>query len=196
LAAGLLAQIPHGETETRRPKPEKDEAHIPESWSPDGRYLSYAVLKNGWYTLWTLSLTDGTTERFGEVESSEPIGSVFAPIGGWIAYHELPRGASPLTSSSGVYVAPFPPTGTRYQAPKIQRDYQPVWASNGTELLYVGAAVSGQLVAVPVTTKGWRWLRDADALPVHARCEPALRDDPRIRRTTGRTIGRADCWSP
>ena len=134
-------------------KPGKDEAHIPESWSPDGRYLSYAVLKNGLYTLWTLSPTDGKTARFRDVESSEPIGSVFAPIGGWIAYHALRPGDSPLTTSSGVYVEPFPPTGTRYQAPKINRDYQPVWATNGTELLYVGSAASGQLQAVTVTTK-------------------------------------------
>ena len=29
-------------------KPEKEEAHIPESWSPDGKYLVYALLKDGW----------------------------------------------------------------------------------------------------------------------------------------------------
>ena len=134
-------------------KPEKEEAHIPESWSPDGKYLSYAVLKNGWHTLWTLSIADGKAERFGDVESSEPLGSVFAPGGGWIAYHSLPRGASPLTTSSGVFVEPFPRTGSRYQAPKIQRDFQPVWSADGNELFYVSAAVTGQLDAVPFTTK-------------------------------------------
>jgi serine/threonine protein kinase len=134
-------------------KPEKDEAHIPESWSPDGKYLSYAVLKNGWHTLWTLSVHDGKSERFGDVESVEPFGSVFAPDGRWIAYHSLPRGASPLTTSSGVFVEPFPRTGSRYQAPKIQRDFQPVWSSDGNELFYVGSTATGQLDAVPVTTK-------------------------------------------
>ena len=133
-------------------KPEKDEAHIPESWSPDGRHLSYAVLKNGWYTLWTLSLADGKTARFGEVQSGEPLGSVFAPDGRWIAYHSLPRGASPGTTSSGIFVEPFPWTGSSYQAPKIQRDFQPVWSTDGTELFYVGSTGSGQLTAAPVTT--------------------------------------------
>ena len=134
-------------------KPEKDEAHIPESWSPDGKYLSYAVLKDGWHTLWTLSIGDGKAERFGDVESSEPLGSVFAPGGGWIAYHSLPRGASPQTTSSGVFVEPFPRTGSRYQAPKIQRDFQPVWSVDGNELFYISATVTGQLDAAPFTTK-------------------------------------------
>ena len=134
-------------------KPEKDEVHIPESWSPDGKYLWYALLKNGWHTLWTLSLPDGKSERFGDVESGEPIGSVFAPDGRWIAYHSLPRGASPLTTSSGVFVEPFPRTGSGYQAPKIQRDFQPVWSADGNELFYVGSTATGQLDAAPVTTK-------------------------------------------
>jgi serine/threonine-protein kinase len=139
-------------------KPEKDESHIPESWSPDGRYISYAVLKNGWYTLWTLSVADGKSERFGDIESREPLGSVFAPGGGWIAYHSLPRGASPLTSASGVFVEPFPRTGTQYQAPKIQRDFQPLWSRSSNELFYIGGTATGQLVAAPVTTNaGFRF---------------------------------------
>jgi eukaryotic-like serine/threonine-protein kinase len=139
-------------------KPEKDESHIPESWSPDGRYISYAVLKNGWYTLWTLSLTNGKSERFGDIESRETLGSVFAPVGGWIAYHLLPRGASPLTSASGVFVEPFPRTGTQYQAPKIQRDFQPLWSWSSNELFYIGGTATGQLVAAPVTTNaGFRF---------------------------------------
>jgi hypothetical protein len=96
-------------------------------------------------------LADGKTERFGDVESSEPLGSVFAPGGRWIAYHSLPRGASPLTTSSGVYVEPFPPTGTRYQAPKLSRDFQPLWSPDGRELFYVASTATGQLDTVPVT---------------------------------------------
>lgn len=120
-------------------------------WAPDGEYISYAILKNGWSTLWTLSVADGKTERFSDIESSEPFGSVFAQDGQWIAYHALPRGASPLTTSSGVFVEPFPRTGVRYQAPKVQRDFQPVWSADSNELFYVAATSTGQLDAAPFT---------------------------------------------
>ncbi len=57
-----------------------------------------------------------------------------------------------MTTSSGIFVEPFPATGARYQAPKILRDFQPVWSPDGSELFYVGATVSGQLTAVEAST--------------------------------------------
>src|SRR5262245_18717512 len=130
----------------------KDEAHIPESWSPDGKHLLFSVLKEATYTLWTLSLTDGKTARFGDVHSREPTGAVFSHDGRWVAYHSLADVASPMDNNSGVFVEPFPATGTFYQAPKIARDFHPLWSRDGTELFYVALVATG-LEAVPVAMK-------------------------------------------
>jgi hypothetical protein len=57
-----------------------------------------------------------------------------------------------------VFVEPFPRTGTQYQAPKIQRDFQPLWSPSSNELFYIGGTATGQLVAAPVTTNaGFRF---------------------------------------
>jgi hypothetical protein len=50
-----------------------------------------------------------------------------------------------------VFVEPFPATSARYQAPKMNRDFQPLWSRDGTELFYVATTLSG-LTAVPVKT--------------------------------------------
>jgi hypothetical protein len=51
-----------------------------------------------------------------------------------------------------VFVQPFPATGTLlHQAPKVNIDFHPLWTPDGRELIYVGLAASGQLVAVSVS---------------------------------------------
>jgi Tol biopolymer transport system component len=127
------------------------EAHIPESWSPDGKYLSFAVVDANTWTLSILSLEDGVARVFGSVQSIEPPGSVFSPDGKWIAYHVLREGADALTTASGVFVEPFPEAEAVYQAPKVTRDFQPLWSRDGAELYYVGTTMSGQLAAVAVS---------------------------------------------
>jgi len=97
-------------------------------------------------------MPDGRTTRVRDVVSTEPIGSVFSPDGRWIAYHALPPGASATTSSSDVYVEPFPPADALLQAPKAGRDFQPIWSSDGSERDYVGTTASSQLASVPVTS--------------------------------------------
>jgi len=133
--------------------PADGEAHIPESWSPDGQYLTFSVLADNVYTLWVLSLDDMSVSRFSDIESTEPIGAVFSPPDGrWIAYHSLPVNASATNLTSGIYVEPFPATGARYQAPKVLRDFQPFWAPDGLALHYIGSTGSGQLATVAVNT--------------------------------------------
>jgi len=53
--------------------------------------------------------------------------------------------------NKGVYVQPVPATGERYQIPKQQIDFHPVWSPRGTELFYVPTA--GQLAVVSFTTQ-------------------------------------------
>jgi Tol biopolymer transport system component len=136
----------------RLTKAGQGEAHVPESWSPDGRHVSFSILKDSKYSLSILSVSDHKIEPFGNVHSSEPPGSVFSPDGRWLAYHFVPETRAG-GSDGGVFVQPFPATGEIHQAPKVDRDFQPVWSRDGTELFYVPLAAAGRLAAVRVTTR-------------------------------------------
>ena len=131
------------------------EEHTPESWSPDGRLLSFAVAKSSTTrsALWMLALADKTTTAFGSVTSAEPIGSVFSPDGKWLAYATATDGNT-TDRNRGVFVQPFPPTGAVYQVPRQLVDFHPTWSASGGELLFSAAAASGQMAAVGVTTVG------------------------------------------
>ena len=139
-----------GEAE-RLTTPDDGQEHIPEFWSPDGKHLLFSVVANATYSLWVLSPEDGTSTRFGDVQSTSPIGSVLSPDGRWVAYHSVPPGVTGLSTSSGVFVEPFPATGARYQAPKVYRDFQPMWSPDGAELFYIGSTVAEQLAATRVS---------------------------------------------
>jgi Tol biopolymer transport system component len=134
----------------RLTKPAEGDAHVPESWSPDGRHLLFSVVKEASYSLWTLSLDDKKTMPVGKVESVEPIGAVFSPDGRWIAYASSPSGTvGGLNANRGVYIQPFP-IGERYQVPKQQIDFHPVWTPNDRELVFVPTGASGRMAAVTV----------------------------------------------
>jgi len=136
----------------RLTKPAQGELHIPESWSPDGKYLSFAVVKGG-FSLWMLSVDDKIAKPFGGVQSTEQIGSVFSPDGRWIAYTSSPAGGGAASPNRGIFIQPFPATGSVYQAPRQRLDFQPVWAPKGSELIYVPSAASLQITSVTVTTQ-------------------------------------------
>jgi len=135
----------------RLTKPADGDAHVPESWSPDGRTLLFSVVRGPSYSLWALSLDDKKTTRVGTVESVEPLGAVFSPDGRWIAYASSPSGTvGGLNANRGVYIQQFP-IGERYQVPKQQIDFHPVWTPNGRELVFVPTGASGRMAAVTVT---------------------------------------------
>jgi eukaryotic-like serine/threonine-protein kinase len=131
--------------------------HYPESWSPDGRVLSLAVVRpplggNAW-ALWTLALddTDKKPKLFYDSSNSNEFGSAFSPDGKWIAYasNEGPD------VQFGIYVQPYPPTGVKYQISRSGGAW-PIWAPNGSELLYrLSNTVNStpKINAVTVTTK-------------------------------------------
>ena len=137
----------------RLTKPEQGEVHVPESWSPDGKLISFAVTKGPAFSLWTVTVADRKIAPFGTVQSAEPISSVFSPDGQWIAYTSTPVSGGASSPNRGVYVQPVPATGARYQIPRQQLDFHPVWGPKGTELFYVPTAASGQLAVVNVTTQ-------------------------------------------
>jgi len=151
---GIFSQRVDGTGPAERlTKPEQGEAHVPESWSPDGRHVSFSVAKGVGFSLWTLSLDDKKATPYGDVQSGNPIGSVFSPDGRWIAYSSSPNSIGAPSPNRGVYVQPFPATGAIYQVPRQQFDFHPVWAPDGTELIYVPTVASGQFAAVSVTTR-------------------------------------------
>jgi serine/threonine-protein kinase len=138
----------------RLTRPDKGDAHIPESWSPDGRYLSFSVVNRAGFALWIFSFDERKPTRFRDVQSSEPTGSVISPDGKWIAYHVRPDGVPQNAPPSGVFVESFPPTAARarYQAPRVNFDFQPVWSHDGKELLYIPSTASARMAAVRFTS--------------------------------------------
>jgi eukaryotic-like serine/threonine-protein kinase len=127
------------------------EAHVPESWSPDGRHLLFSVVKGTTYSLWALSLGDKKTEPFGTVQSIQPLGAVFSPDGRWVAYAFSDQDGGLRSPNRGVFVEPFPPTGEKHQVPKTSLDFHPVWSRDGKAILYVPTSTS-ITVSVPVVT--------------------------------------------
>ena len=127
--------------------PEPGTVHVPESWSPHGKHLSYSVVKDSEYSLWVLSVDDGKAARFGDVQSLEPLGSMFSPNGRWIVYHSLPRGSEPASQSAGVFARAFPSDPVR-QAPRVGRDSQPVWSGRATSCPMSRGAAHGWLQSV------------------------------------------------
>ncbi|MBF8299940.1 MAG: serine/threonine protein kinase [Acidobacteria bacterium] len=147
---GIFTQRADGTGTTGRlTRPAKAEAHAPESWSRDGKTLVFTVQEGATYSLWSLSIESAKSAPLGDVRSTQPIDPVFSPDGRWIAYR-VEIGNEALSSSSGVYVQPFPPTGARYQAPRVIADFHPVWTPDGDSLVYVPSANSGRMAIVRV----------------------------------------------
>jgi Tol biopolymer transport system component len=151
---GIFVRRADGSGPTERlTKAAEGEAHIPESWSPDGTHVLFSVQNRSKYVLWSVSVADHQTAAFGHIESAEPIGAVFSPDGRWIAYGSSPSGGGIITSERGVFIQPFPATGDVYQAPLQRLDFHPLWASKGTELIYIPSAASGQMTVVALATQ-------------------------------------------
>ena len=138
------------------------EEHVPESWSPDGRLVSFTIGKvSGAATgsaLWMLSLADKKTAPFAGVTSWEPIGSVFSPDGKWLAYatanDPTATDQAAAAANRGIFVQPLPPTGAVYPVPRQLVDFHPAWSASSAELVFTAAAITGQMVAVGITTAG------------------------------------------
>jgi Tol biopolymer transport system component len=129
--------------------PKKDDSHVPESWSPDGRYILVSVAHGSEFSLWILSVEDGVLAPFG-VTTREPTNALFSPDGKWIVYRSARPGPAAL---SGVFVQPFPATGAVYPVPRVAIDFHPVWTPQGRGLTYVPSAASVQLATVTVTAE-------------------------------------------
>ena len=120
---------------------------VPESWSRDGRYLSYSVNGTAGSELWLRSMADGREARFGDVHSNAPLNSALSPDGKWIAYCLRSERAS-------VFVQPIPATGARYQiAPEDIAVHHPFWSPDMKELFFFGSS-GGALSSASMSLNG------------------------------------------
>ena len=147
---GVFWQRADGTTAVQRlTKPDKDTAHVPESWSPDGKTLLFSVAKGSSYSLAALSLTDKKVTPVGGIQSAFPPSATFSPDGRWVAYSATASGP-PVGS---LFVQPFPTTGATYPISKSGGGFHPTWSPDGKELFYFTGGGGAQLLAVSVKTR-------------------------------------------
>jgi len=167
---GLFWQRADGTTAAERlTKPDKDTAHVPESWSPDGKTLLVSVAKGSSSSLAALSLPDKKVTPVGGIQSAFPPSATFSPDGRWVAY----SATAPGPPSGSLFVQPFPTTGATYPISKGS-GFHPTWSPDGKELFYVGGAGGGQFVVVSVTTR-----------PTFTFGNPVLMPRPFVERGSG-----------
>ena len=95
----------NGNGRTADPKPEQGIAHIPDSWSPDGKALAYTAVKGSEAAVWIYSLQDKKASVFAEKAGARIGRAAFSPDGQWLAYQ------STETGTNQIFVQPFPSTG-------------------------------------------------------------------------------------
>ena len=145
---GLFWQRADGTTAAERlTKPDKDTAHVPESWSPDGKTLLFSLARGSSYAVAALSLTDKKVTLVGGIQSLYPPSAAFSPDGRWVAYSVSAPGAL----GGSLFVQPFPATGARYPISK-GAGIHPTWAPDGRELVY-GASAGPSMMAVSVMAR-------------------------------------------
>jgi len=127
----------------RLTKAEPGTEHVPQSWSKDGGYVLFSVLKDSVWALWTLNVKGRQVAPFGGVHSIELSEGAFSPDGQWVAYRSRESEATP----GEVYLQPFPETGTKYL---VRNGSHVFWSPRGDEL-FVNAG-PGRSVVIPLTT--------------------------------------------
>jgi Tol biopolymer transport system component len=113
----------------------------PESWSPDGRYLSYNQSEPGQpRDIWVLPMT-GEAKSFPVAQTAaEESGSAFSPDGRFLAF------VSDESGRSEVFVRTFPASTRKWQVSTGGGTF-PVWRRDGKELFYLTPDLT--LSAVP-----------------------------------------------
>jgi serine/threonine-protein kinase len=131
-----------GTAERLTPKPVQGIAHIPDSFSPDGKALAYTAVKGLEAAVWIYSLQDKKTSVFAEKARARIASAAFSPPDGqWLAYQ------SNETGTGQIFVQPFPGTG-KYL---VAKGGHPFWSPDGQEIIYNPAA--GQIAFVSIDTR-------------------------------------------
>ena len=136
---------------------EKDASHLPDSFTPDGKTLSYTARKSATSGIWMLSLTVRKATAFAA--SAAGAGrSAFSPDGRWLAYQSYDGG------TAGVLVQSFPPRGVPNQiAMRMSATpHHQFWSRDGKELFYLPGP--NQFAVVRVTTQPAFSVSNAESL--------------------------------
>ena len=117
----------------------------PLSWSPDGKFLIYAMGDPLTRTdIWSLPLSgERKPQPLLQTKSDERAAKV-SPDGNWLVY------VSDETGSAEVYVTTFPQPGRAWRISKSGGN-NPAWRADGKELFYLSRK---QLMAVSVNNRG------------------------------------------
>ncbi len=117
------------------------EGGIPESWSPDGRYLIFRrTAPETGSDIWVLP-ADGETPRAFLATPADEFASMFSPDGKWIAY------SSDRSGTAEIYATDFP---DRARTIQISTDggTQALWAPDGGTIYYRNGV---RVMAVPIS---------------------------------------------
>ena len=141
--------------------------HWPESWSTDGRTLSYVVVDGEARGIWTLIVEGGQVRQnseFYDAEGFHENGSLFSPDGEWLAYY-----SNESNSDNQIWVQPMSRSGIRHRI-TIDGGVFPLWSPDGSELFYRRpgtAAIDGtRLNAVDIEDPDTYVLGPERALPI------------------------------
>ena len=134
---------------------EKGTEHWPESWSPDGSTLSFALVQGTDSAIWTVSPATRTPKLFAD-ETGVQRGSTFSPDGKWIAYHSAEGG------TNNIYVQAYP-AGPKKRVTQDRRSFA-VWPTHGNELFY--SVPGGGLFARTVSFKDGLTFGPEQAVPL------------------------------
>ncbi len=115
---------------------------FPESWSPDGRFVSFTQSEPGKpRDIWILPMTgDARPFPFAQTPAEE-WGSAFSPDGRFLAY------VSDESGHAEVFVRTFPSSAAKWQV-SAGGGAGPVWRGDGKELFYL--TTDRRLFAVPI----------------------------------------------
>ena len=97
------------------------------SWSRDGRYLSF-IDSRGQYDIHTLDLSSGESTPFSTTEFAESFSDI-SPNGRFLAY------SSNESGSYQIYVRPFPKGDGKWQV-SVEQGVVPRWRADGRELFW------------------------------------------------------------
>ena len=111
-------------------------------WSPDGRFLLIQGVGALTRTdVWWMDVSDGKLRPYVNTPATEGNGR-FSPDGKWVTY--LSEESGPLE----VYLAPFPPTGAKWQV-SDKGGQSARWSGEKNVLYY--ASSDNRIMAVPIT---------------------------------------------